>query len=187
MTVVPQPGNLMSVIGTELNEQDQLDNRNDSINDIINKIEQFEISYGYQSGGILSFDDNRRYGNNDNDNDEPTQRGNINQNESDDNAESFTDIIENEEEPVETMQDEEFDEEEEEVTIETFRGSQYIKDEEMIIAIKSLCMGLLYILVSHSYLDDYIQVISKYVNVLPIIIKTIIFIIAFYISEKYLL
>ena len=186
MTVVPQPGNLMSVIGTGLNEQDQLDNRNDSINDIINTIEKFEISYGHQSGGILSFDDNRRYGNNDK-YDEPTQRGDINLNESDDNAESFTDIIENVEEPIETMQDEEFDEDEEEVMIETFRGSQYVKDEEMIIAIKSLCMGLLYILISHSYLDNSIQVISKYVNVLPIVIKTIIFIIAFYISEKYLL
>lgn len=190
-TVLPQPRNLMSVYGTGLNTHDAFDtNKENNINDIIKQLEKFEISYGDQSGGIVSYGDNSRYGNNDSDFDEPTQHLDVNQNE-DENDNEDDNENDNEDELSEDdnnkIKDELLEKDYYNI-VEPFNGSQIIQNDEMIIAIKSLCVGILFVLISHSFVDKYVLLISKYVyNVSPVIIKSIIFAIMFYLTDKYLL
>lgn len=177
-TIVPLPRTVMSVQGSDLED---LTHNDDNINDIVKKLENFEISYGYQSGGIVSYSDDERISTRQKF-DEPTQHRNINQNTNNENTDN-----ENTNDNANENTDNEDDMDDMDDIIETFNGSQIIKNEEMIIAIKSLCMGLLFVLISYNYLNKYINYVSDRFNTPPIIVKTILFTIMFYISEKYLL
>jgi hypothetical protein len=220
MQNVPHPKNLMSVVGTGIDKKFDYggsdDDEVETIKDIVRNMEKFEISYGYQTNSILSFDDNRRYGNNDMDFDEPTQykdidkdsvyatttqnhdvdkdikvkyNNNTNSKNSNNgkNSKNNTNKLTNEN-IDNNIENNSNDKDNIDIidTLEHFNGSQIVDNELKVIMIRSLCIALLFVLVSQKYFDKYLENINaNYVSM--IVLKSIIFTILFYLVEKFLL
>jgi hypothetical protein len=198
MQSVPFPRNLMSVVGTGIDKKfdygGSYDNESKTIKEIIKNMEKFEISYGHQSDSILSFNDNRRDGNNDIDFDEPTQYKDIDKDSNYIRTTQNHDIdkdleikLNNNTNDIINLNELDNDNIDFEGTVEHFNGSKIIDDERKIIMIKSLCIALLFVLISQQYIDNYLIMINinNYLSIM--VLKTIIFVILFYLVEKFLL
>lgn len=190
--------NFMSVVGTGIDKKfDYAGSDGDAakkIKEIVKNMEKFQISYGHQSNSILSFDDRRRYGNNDMDFDEPTQYKDVDKDSDyvrttqNHNVDKDVDIkLNNNNNNNDNENENELNDIEFNGTLEHFNGSKIVDDELKIIMIRSLCIALLFVLVSQQYIDKYLEWININNNISLIVLKSIIFAILFYLVEKFLL
>jgi hypothetical protein len=188
----------MSVVGTGIDKKfDYAGSDGDAakkIKEIVKNMEKFQISYGHQSNSILSFDDRRRYGNNDMDFDEPTQYKDVDKDSDyvrttqNHNVDKDVDIkLNNNNNNNDNENENELNDIEFNGTLEHFNGSKIVDDELKIIMIRSLCIALLFVLVSQQYIDKYLEWININNNISLIVLKSIIFAILFYLVEKFLL
>lgn len=195
MLSVPQPKNLMSVVGTGIDQKfdygGSSGSEEESLKNIVKSIESFEVGHGYQSDGIKSYGSSD-YIDNDVDFDEPTQHQDIDRSTKTAKTTQDKDIDESEP-PIDLEHDikgyEKLDDGS--ILIETFNGSKIIEEEERILVAKCICIAILFVIVNYTKWDkkimEFLGKLGLKKNVNIIVVKAIIFGILFYMTEKYLL
>lgn len=189
MQVVPQPRNLMSIVGTGIDQKFDYGgsggSEEESLKHIVKSIESFEVGHGYQSDGIKSFGGSD-YIDNDIDFDEPTQHQDIDKSTKTIKTTQDKDIdeskppfdLEHDIKGYDKLDDGSF-------LIETFHGSKIIDEEDRILVAKCICIAVLFLIVNYTKWDNKIKEICGGFNMT--VVKAIIFGVLFFMTEKYLL
>jgi hypothetical protein len=198
MQTVPQPRNLMSLIGTGIENKFDYGGSDASeaqtLRDVVKSMEKFEIGHGEQPGGIRSYGSDD-YIHNDINFDEPTQhkdlnRNTNNRNSNEDNNEDTNEDT-NEDNNEDTNEDTNEDNNEDGILVEHFNGSRIIEKEEKLLICKCICVAVLFVIINYSIWDKYILYICNMISISGkknlILLKTILFCVLFYITEKFLL